>query len=198
MLYKIYTRIIEREDFMNKKLLVSVLLCFFIFSLVLLCQEESKDKKIWGDDQIGITLDKLQKANVLSPEVIEMFRFQPGDVPTPSEGYDFVSMFITISRIENVHVVSLGGRGEESAILSDTKGNKYDMSFWNVKGIEYLDPSSFSSPSEFIEGAIALLVFEIPKKEKPAKLTFLYYFKKTWEEESKKTGQIDINLSHIQ
>ena len=41
----------------------------------------------------------------------------------------------------------------------------------------------------------SLLVFEIPKKEKPAKLTFLYYFKKTWEEESKKKGQIDIEIS---
>jgi len=48
-------------------------------------------------------------------------------------------------------------------------------------------------PTIFIEEKASWFL-RFPKK-KPAKLTSLYYFKKTWEDESKKMGQIDIEIS---
>ncbi len=48
---------------MNKKIIVSVFLCLFILFSMLLSQEELKEKKVWEDEQIGITLDKFEKAD---------------------------------------------------------------------------------------------------------------------------------------
>jgi len=89
-------------------------------------------------------------------------------------------------------MVSLGGRGQEQSSLYDAKGHSYKLSTWHVKGVKILDPHDFTSPKEFIEGAKGYLIFEIPKHEKPAKLTFVYYFKESWEDKSTKRGQIDI------
>ena len=48
---------------MNKKIIVSVFLCLFILFSMLLSQEEFKEKKVWEDERIGITLNKFEKTN---------------------------------------------------------------------------------------------------------------------------------------
>jgi hypothetical protein len=144
--------------------------------------------KFWEDDSIGIVLDTLERTDDYT---IELKGF--GDrISLPKEGHDFVVIYLTITRIEKVHMVSLGGRGQEQSTLYDAKGHSYKLSTWHVKGLKILDPHDITSPKEFIEGAKGYLIFEIPKHEKPAKLTFVYYFKESWEDKSTKRGQIDI------
>jgi len=144
--------------------------------------------KLWEDDSIGIVLDTLERTDDYT---IELKGF--GDrISLPKEGHDFVVIYLTITRIEQVHMVSLGGRGQEQSTLYDAKGHSYKLSTWHVKGLNILDLHDITSPKEFIEGAKGYLIFEIPKHEKPAKLTFVYYFKESWEDKSTKRGQIDI------
>jgi hypothetical protein len=144
--------------------------------------------KLWEDDSIGIVLDTLERTDDYPSELKG-----PGDrISLPKEGHDFVVIYLTITRIEKIHMVSLGGRGQEQSTLYDAKGHSYKLSTWHVKGVKILDPHDITSPKEFIEGAKGYLIFEIPKHEKPAKLTFVYYFKESWEDKSTKRGQIDI------
>ena len=144
---------------------------------------------VWSDGRIEMTLDEVERANVLPLDISP-----PGNVPTPAEGHDYVCVYLTIARIENVHVVNPLGHGDQKSTLRDAESHRYEVAFGQVRGIEFLDPHDITGPSEVVEGATGILVFEIPKHQKPANLTFVYSFQETWEEISPKRGQIDISL----
>ena len=145
-----------------------------------------------SDGRVTIILDKVERADVLPPDIVEAL--SAGKSPTPIEGCDFVCVYLTIARIENVHMVNPLGYGDERPALLDAEGHQYKLEDGQVRGIKYLDPHDIRSPCEAVEGATGFLVFEVPKHERPAKLSFVYSFKETWEEESAKRGQIDIIL----
>lgn len=186
---------------MNTKTIASFIAIGIILSgyMVSLSAEEKssslilKEEKLWENDQIGVILSKVDKIDVFSPDNIERTDcIRWGQIPTRTEGHDFAIVYLTIARVKNVHVVGLGGNGEEKSILSDAEGHEYKLLYWNVKGMKYLH--DWTGPYELPEKTTCLLVFEIPKNEKPAELTFVYYFKETWEGSSKR-GQIDIKIS---
>ena len=91
-------------------------------------------------------------------------------------------------------MVSLGGNDREMSILSDTQGQRYELSGYRLKGLLISDPHNFRSPKDFMEGAKGYLIFEIPKTEKPDKLIFVYYVKKSLEEKAAYKCQLSINL----
>ena len=149
---------------------------------------------VWSDGRIRIMLDKVERTNVLPPDITETPSQLPArQVRTPADGHDYVCVYLTIARIENVHVVGLGHGDEESTLRSD-EGHEYQAALWNVRGVEFLDPQHLTGAYELVEGATVILVFETPKHEKPANLTFVYSFKETREEISPKRGQVDISL----
>lgn len=153
-----------------------------------------QEGKLWEDIRIGIIVNKVEKAVVLSPEITEELGLFLKEMPKPAKGNDLVYIQLTIVKIKNVHVISMGGRGDEKSFLTDAEGHKYSLNFCGVKGVEFLDPSDISSPYEFIEGSRCFLLFEMPKRKEPANLTFVYYFKEAWEDALSKKGQIDIKI----
>lgn len=152
--------------------------------------QKGKDQIHWQDARIEIRIDKIDRADLYPADLrAPGYKYRP-----PEAGKNFVVVYMTITHIRNIHVVGLGGRGDTKSSLRDTEGDEYASYSWNVKGFKYLDPHDIRSPSELIQGATIVLLFEIPTNKKPATLTFVYYFKETWEQQSKGMGKIDIKI----
>jgi len=149
-----------------------------------------------SDGRVTITLDKIERGDIVPPDIVEALSVgRPSyEPPVPAEGCDFVCIYVTIAHIENVHMVNPLGYGDERPVLLDAKSHGYEPVCAVVQGIKYLDLHDIRGPSEAVEGATGFLVFEVPKHERQAKLSFLYSFKETWEEEVAKRGQIDLIL----
>lgn len=99
-------------------------------------------------------------------------------LPTPIEGCNFVCVYLTITRIENVHMVEPIRYGNECSVLLDAESHEYAPVWFQVP-VLLVDPEHFAtSPTEVAESAKGFLVFAVPKHEKPAKLSFVYSFKK--------------------
>lgn len=149
-----------------------------------------------SDGRVTIVLDKLERADTMPPDIVEALSsgITPYKAPTPAEGYDFVCIHLTITRIENVHMVNGLGHGDEETVLLDARAHECRRITAQVRGIKFLDPHDIRGPIEVAEGATAFWVFEVPKDEKPSKLKFVYSFKENWEEETEKRGQLDIIL----
>ncbi|MBA7543082.1 hypothetical protein ES705_35408 [subsurface metagenome] len=94
-----------------------------------------REGKLWEDIRIGIIVNKVEKAVVLSSEITEELGLSPKEMPKPAKGNDLVCIQLTIVKITNVHVISLGGRDDEKSFLTDDEGHKYSLNFWGVKGV---------------------------------------------------------------
>lgn len=149
-----------------------------------------------SDGQVTIILDRLERSEVMPPDIVEMLPvgYPPRKVPTG--GCDVVCIYLTISRIENIHLVQLGYE-DEKPVLLDVQGREYKPVNVLMLGMRFLDPKNVDSPYEFVEGATVSLVFEVPKYKKPAKFSFVYSFKETLEEKSAQRSQIDIILAEF-
>ena len=162
----------------------------FVFRKKLASVEKGKS---WEDEKIKITLEKIEIADDYPADIRKTIG--PNDkLRKPKRGYKYAFFLITMNKIKNVHVVSLGGRNQKSSILSCTAGKSYKLNMWQAKGIRFSDLTDISSPSEFVKGAKILLVFTIRKNEKPDKLSFVYYFKDQLKESSMKKGKIELQL----
>jgi len=153
-----------------------------------------QEGKLWENIRIGIIVNKVEKAVVLPPEITEELGLSLKEMPKPAKGNNLVYIQLTIVKIKDVHVIGLGGRGDEKSFLTDTEGHKYRLNYWNVKGLNLLDLSDIASPHEFIEGSRCILLFEMPRRKEPTNLTFVYYFKEAWEDLLSKKEQIDIKI----
>lgn len=148
-----------------------------------------------SDGQVTIVLDKIERTEAMPADIVEekevhLPRYK---IPTPAEGCDFVCVYLTIARIENVHVVDPLGYEDEGAHLLDAQNHEYSKIISSVQ-IIFLDIHDPEGGIEALEGSTGYLVFEVPKHEKPSKLRFVYSFKETLEEETAKRGQIDLIL----
>jgi len=150
-----------------------------------------------SDGRVTIILDKVQRGDILPPDIVEVLTGgRPSSkVRPPDAGCDFVWIYLTISRIEGVLMVDALGYGEEGSVLLDAQGGEYEPFTSSVQGIEFKDPTLLTSEYEAVEGATAFLAFEVPAQEELSKLTFVYSFQETWEDESAERGQIDIVLT---
>lgn len=152
-----------------------------------------QQSKVWSDGNIGVIVKGIQQESVLSDSIIKEFYSFYNKPPVPKEGYEFVSIRLIIEHISDVHLVSFWWKGEEKSNLSDTNGNNYKLYSFNAKGIEFLDIHDIRSPSEYVVGAICILIFEVPKECIPAHLDFIYYFKDELKKGvEKKVGKIEI------
>jgi len=149
-----------------------------------------------SDGRVTVALDKVQRGDVLPPDIVESLTTgRPSyEAPSPDAGCDFVCIYLTISRIEGVLMVDPLGYGEEGSVLLDAQGGEYEPATFSVQGIEFKDPTSLTSDYEVVEGATAFMVFEVPVQEELSELALVYSFQETWEDESAKRGQIDIVL----
>jgi len=186
---------LKKRHFTGKliNLFIPVLLILFFSTSSLLFSQETgptQEDIIFEDGHIGIKLDKIEKADSYPSELKV-----PGQrYPSPREGYAYVVVYFTIEFIRDIHVVSFGGRDEEKSVLHNGNGKQYGLFTWNARGWEFLDPGSLASPSRLVEGATGILIFEIPAQENLAKLSFVYYFKESWDDEQRQKGEFNINL----
>jgi len=169
---------------MYKKLLISAFLFFFVFSLVLLPLEKSKEKKIWEDERINITVDKVERADSFP----ERLRQPNATYQPPEKGHDFVLIHISVDEKKDLRIEpsEVRIRKPNCPHLIDDRDSTHWVSFTHF---------NITIPGK----KIGYLVFEMPKEATPVQLKYIYQYR---EEPPKpqeiKYGQIDINLSHIQ
>lgn len=141
-----------------------------------------------SDGRITITLYRVVKGDAVPPDVGEALPKYEARAPT--EGYDYVCVYLIVSDTESVDVVKLFGHGEEMASLHDVEGDEHECLATTCYG-NLLDPHDISSGMRLLGGTG---VFEFPKDEKPVKLELIYSFKEDLADETEraKRGQIDI------
>ncbi len=151
-----------------------------------------------SDSVVTIVLDRLERADTMCPDVVEALSStsRPYEPPAPDTGSDYVCVYLTITRIEDVHMVDGLGHGDEETVLVDGRGQEYEPVAGQLQGIRFMDTSDIRSPIEVVEGATVFWVFEVPKDETPSELKFVYSFKEDWgdEEETEKRAQLDLLL----
>ncbi len=171
---------------MNKRLLVSAFLFFFVFSLILLSQEDSTEKKIWEDERVSIIVDKVERTDSYP----EMFK-QPssyGQTTTyrpPWEGNDYVIINIIIVEKRDLKVISSEIRLTKSQLVDDRgKTHRTTQQLFNITKRERKPVFMF---------------FEMPKDATPVQLKYYYQYREEPPESQEiKIGQLDIDLTHIQ
>jgi len=170
---------------MNKKLLVSLFLFFFVFPLTLFSQEESKEKKRWEDERISITVDKVERSDSFPDKYKRPYAtYRP-----PNEGCDFVFVHISIVEKKDLKMSQLNLRifKPNSPHLIDDRGKTH----W-VNMAEY----SYESSSLF--GGGGLLFFEMPKVATPVQLEFVYpYSGEPPKPKKTQYGSVSITLYKI-
>jgi len=153
-----------------------------------------QEDKVYEDGRIGIILDKVERSDDYPSE----WKVAGNQYLPPKKGQDYIVVYFTIAIIKNIHVVNFGGRGDEMSSLYDAKGQRYKLAHWSSKGWEYVYPDKgFESPIELVQGAKGILIFVFPEKVQPTGLSFVYYFKVTWEDKTKRAGKIDIMLPKL-
>jgi hypothetical protein len=149
-----------------------------------------------SDTNVTIVIDKIERASVMPADIVEDLstttHYQP---PAPAAGHDFFCVYLTVTRIENVHMIDAFGYGEEETALLSAAGQAYKSIATNLKGIAFTDPHDITSPSEITEGATAFWVFEVPENEDPARFELIYTYKTDIEEETENRGEINIILN---
>jgi hypothetical protein len=160
----------------------------FIFRKKLASLEQQKS---WKDERIKFTLNKMEIADDYPADIRKTFG-PSKKLPKPKSGHRYAFFLITMTDINNVHVVGLGSRKQKTCILRDTAGKRYKTYMWTAKGINF--PNGFTGLGELVEGAKILLIFETPNNVKPDRLTFIYYYKHNLQERSQRSGNIDIQI----
>ncbi len=176
---------------MNKKLLVSAFLFLFVFSLILLSQEESTEKKIWEDERVSIIVDQVEVVDSF-PERLKKKDVFPGIKTVynpPTKGNYYV--FIHYTKVEKIDLnIDVTKQILTRTKLIDDRGGSHQMGQDNSQV-----PIKKTYPCK-LEG---YMIFEMPKDASPAHLKYLYQYKdEPSESQDRKYGQLDIDLTHIQ
>jgi hypothetical protein len=167
-----------------KRLILFLIAAIFAFNIA----AQQRDR-VYKDDNIGIKLDLIEKTDNSSSEL----KLTGYPVPKLKEGYNYVVVYFTVEIINNIHVVSFGGRGDEKSIMYDDRGEIHKLKAWNSNGWKYIDPDKgLASPSELTQGSKGIMVFEFLENENPKELAFVYYFKDSWDDEHNQKGKINI------
>jgi hypothetical protein len=142
------------------------------------------------DNSISIVLNKIERMDVLSPDKVAELNIKPSKTE-----HDYIVIHLTISRVNNNHVVDCGGYKKERSTLIDSEGHTYEYLAGRFNGVELKDPNSFATTDfEFKAGASGFLIFEVPKKFKPVNLNFIYTYVESFEKKSQMKKRLDITL----
>jgi len=146
-----------------------------------------------SDNSVTIVIDKIERASVMPADIVEdLSTTTPYQTPALATGCDFFCIYLTITRIEDIHMIDAFGYGEGETALINAAAQKYELIIANLTGIVFTDPHDITSPCEMAEDATAFWVFEVPEDEDPARFEFIYTYKTEIEEETESGGQIDI------
>lgn len=164
---------------MCKRILFVIFLCLFMFPLATQSQETSKKKKVWEDERIGMTLERMERADSC-PEGL-------GFSGVPDKGNDFIIVYIAVVKVNQEVSISAFADSQLFAInLIDKEGNAYkSLGFSCAVGPE----------GGRITTGEGYMIFELPKGASPTRLQFKYpYREEKIDPKEVKFGQIDIEL----
>jgi hypothetical protein len=162
----------------------------FLFVTILSFNVAAQQRdKIHTDGHIGIKLDLVEKTSNYPSEL----KIPGQRSPILKDGHNYVIVNFTIDTINNIHVVSFGGRDDEKSVIFDDRGETHNLQTWNSSGWKYKDPEKgLASPAEIAQGSKGIMVFEIPENESFKELDFVYYFKESWDDKQNQKGKINI------
>jgi len=152
--------------------------------------------QIVQNDNISLRCDKIKKTDSYPKDIIDEYFSLPSTAkpPVPSQGNTFIFIYLTITRIENIHLVRTGGRNNKTSLLFDVQSREHKRFAEYIVGVKFKDLKHLTSGYELVEGSEITLIFQVPKKTKPADLRFVYYFKKRWED-PKEQAEILLKMS---
>ena len=157
--------------------------------------ESDSDQIEASDTNVTIVIDEIERASVMPADIVEDLstttRYQP---PVLATGCDFLCIYLTVTCIENIHMIDAFGYGDEETALFNAAAQKYERITASLTGMTFVDPQDITSPFEITEGATAFWVFEVPEDEDPARFELIYTYKTDIEEETENRGEIDIIL----
>lgn len=170
---------------MSKKLLISVFLIFFVFSLMLFSQEESKEKKIWEDERISITVDKVERFDSFP----DKYKTPNATYRPPDKGCDFVFIHISIDEKKDLNMNQMDLRlgRPNSPYVIDGQG-----------GAHWASIAQYSGGGSKLFGGGGYLFFHMRKESTPVQLEFVYPYREE-PPKPKKTqyGCVSIKLYKI-
>jgi hypothetical protein len=173
---------------MNKKQFILAPIFVLVASSVLISQEKPKGTKIWEDERISITVDKVERADSFPERLRDPnYKYYP-----PEKGNDFVLIHIRVVEKKDLKVdpMELFYAPPNCPHMIDDKGKTH----W-ANSAKYSLPIGMST----LFGEGGYIVFQMPKEATPVQLKFVYpYREEPPESKEKKYGQLDIDLSHIQ
>ena len=125
------------------------------------------------DGRVGISVTKVDIPGDLPEE---------NGLPDAEAGFTYVSIYLTVTKIEGVHLLNIPFYEKEEPYLLDDEGQSYPPKFSKIVGVKFKDLKDLRSDYEIIEGAQLYLVFGIIEGRIPVKLNLLYGYQYTWDD----------------
>ena len=129
----------------------------------------------WFDGRIGLSLDAVEETRTLPAEY---------EIADASEGHAYFVIYLSVTRVEGVHLVDAMGYERERPVVHGADGQSYEIAFIQFKGIKFADLTNLTGSAEFVPGAEGILAFEIPEGTEITELVFVYAYKESLGDKS--------------
>jgi len=139
----------------------------------------------WFDGRIGLSVDAIEETRTLPAEY---------DASDASEGHTYLSIYLSVTRVEGAHLVDAMGYEREESVVYDANGQSYDIAFFHFKGIKFADLTDLLGSAEYVVGAEGILAFEIPEGTEITELVFVYSYKESLDDKTPIRGEMIIVL----
>jgi len=139
----------------------------------------------WFDGSIGLSLDAIEETRTLPAE------YEAADA---REGHTYLSIYLSVTRVEGVHLVDAMGYEREKSVVYDANGQSYETAFFHFKGIKFADLTDLLGSAEYVVGAEGILAFEIPEGTEITELVFVYSYKESLGDKAPIRGEMIIVL----
>ena len=173
--------------------IMAISLVIALFTMIIPSQTTARSSSteggLWKDKRISIRIDKIERSDSY-PKAFRMPGYKYGP---PKKGHDYLTIYFTVVRIENVYLGMPDPSAPTNPILIDSKGHKYKLANMQYKGVEY--PDGFTGKKyKIVEGAAGIFMFVFPKEGRLGTLKFFYPYWKSWESKVVEYGLIEIEL----
>ena len=172
----------KNNRFTKNVFLAGVFVAIILGVFTLFIQRSKAEEKVWEDERLGLTLDKLERANKMPDSIPSYLKSQP------KQGNDYAIIKLTVSRLKGVYLISA------DSLLFDTEDREYKKTLKAYTGRKLRDKSAVHPGLHFIKGATFTFFYELPIKAKPSKLKLNYSYLESLEESTEKKGQIEIKI----
>jgi hypothetical protein len=189
--------IVRYTRFMNMDRLMPfiVLICLILLTPLALRCDASEIRKNFADSCIGVLIDKTEKVTEYPAE------WKQGGFlySVPDKEHAYFVVHYTIESIKNIHLIDCGRDFKKgiSPVLRSANGKEYEPMECALRGFSEKDQNSTVYHPEVVQGAKGMMLFVLPKNERPTKLSFVYFFKNTWEDKGEQVGKIDIIIDKV-